>query len=395
MRINMLNPISFGAHYINVDIGASSLDGSYKIRTVDENGNTIASGKTTVFLTNESRSEDIFEKNVAQHVIDFEKTYKKEIEEKDPDNEMYLTVCYPGPKVAGKNSGFLLSNFFYDDKKQQRFKRPISPDNIDKLLKTQGVNVKQTRHVNDMAGAGACLLNKLETNCPEMLKEGNEIILLYPGGGLGSGVISIDKNKIIIKPTEIQHIKFHNEEKSLEENVGALRITENFAKAINLDEESTKKIGSNNKAICEYEECKRIIDIDKETHLKGSQIAVDKYMDSVAQLIATQICATKTQDIVLTGNIAHGIRDMVNENPNYKNWDNKTYKSDDSFTAIMKQKVNNSLSNVGKAILGDPNNLNIKFIKINDNTEGAQVLQKCEEVGNPTAWFNYFPNLKL
>ena len=49
MKINAVSPVSFKAHYVNVDIGASSTYGSMKIRTLDENGDTIDYKRTTVF----------------------------------------------------------------------------------------------------------------------------------------------------------------------------------------------------------------------------------------------------------------------------------------------------------------------------------------------------------
>ncbi len=48
------------------------------------------------------------------------------------------------------------------------------------------------------------------------------------------------------------------------------------------------------------------------------------------------------------------------------------------------------MTTVGLSLLGNPDDLNIIFLKIKDNTEGAQLLQKGKEVGEPTAWYNIY-----
>ena len=79
MKINSVSGVNFKAHYTNVDIGASSINGSLKIRTVDESGKTIAAERTTVFLPSDKRSEDSFERNVARKVADHQIRYNEEI----------------------------------------------------------------------------------------------------------------------------------------------------------------------------------------------------------------------------------------------------------------------------------------------------------------------------
>ena len=122
-----------------MDIGASSIQGSLKISAVDEYGNNIKNAKErlTVFNDNEARNEDRFEKNVAQKVAEFELRHKEDILKVDKENKIKLTVCYPGPpvRVNDKVSGFLLSNFFYDNNRRKRFAKTINPDNIDKNLR--------------------------------------------------------------------------------------------------------------------------------------------------------------------------------------------------------------------------------------------------------------------
>lgn len=391
MRINTVNPISFKAHYVNVDIGASSTYGSMKIRTLDDKGNLIDYKRTTVFNQTEPRSEKSFEENVARKVLASEAVNKEAIEKADPDNEMYLTVCYPGPKVNenGKD-GFRLSNFFYDDARTRRFENPITPSNIDGYIASRGINLVQSRHANDMAGAGACLLSKIKKEHPDMLTEGNEIVFLYPGGGLGSGIITVDKHDIKIKPSEVQHArKATTELKPLEADVGVHGLIKNFANTLDLTQEERNAISGNAMAVTTYSEFKKHCpDFSKEEHDNASRAAIDSFMDSLAEITATEICALKTKSVILTGNVANGSREAVNNNPEFVAKEEYMTDGCDKFTAIFREKVDGNLTPVGKVILGDANNLDLRFITVKDNTEGAEILQKCEEVGKPAKWYN-------
>jgi len=390
MKINNIqaNSIPFKAHYTNVDIGASSINGSLKICAIDENDNIIAKERLTVFSDDEPRSEERFESNLAAKIAGFEARHKREIAQADPDNETLLTVCYPGAKINNGYSGFMLSNFFYDNTRRHRFERPINPKYIDTHLKNLGINIVQTRHANDMAGAGACLLHQVKASCPEILKEGEEIIYLYPGGGLGSGIIMVDSDNIKIKPTEIQHIVKHNANKeSIETDVKAFSLRKNFADALNLNEEERTKIGENTMVVDNYEILKGILPyITEEEHNKASKAAIDKYMDSFAQLIATRVCESKVHTVLITGPIANSLHNSVNKNPEFKDY--PQYGEDDKFSAILRKKIKSHMTPVGQSLLGDPKDLKIVFLKIKDNTEGAQLLQKGTEVGDPTAWYN-------
>ena len=393
MQINSISSHSlpFKAHYINVDVGASTINGSLKLCAIDENDNIIAKERTTVFEDKENRSEDKFEENLAKKIAVFEFLNKEKIEQADQDNEMKLTVCYPGAKVMhnGK-SGFRLSNFFYDNTRRHRFERPINPDNIDTYLKHLGVNITQSRHANDMAGAGACLLKQLKEQHPELLQKGEEMIYLYPGGGLGSGVIMVDDDNIKIKPTEIQHIaKNHTEKDSLETEVRAFSLRKNYADALDLDIEERAILGENTMVVDNYEVTKSLLPyIEEDEHNKASKYAIDKYMDSFAQLIATRICESKLKTVVITGPIANSLRNSVNTNPEFG--DLPLGPKDDKFSAHLKKKIQEQMTPVGLSLLGNPDDLNIVFLKIKDNTEGAQLLQKGREVGEPTAWYNIY-----
>lgn len=391
MKINTISPISFKAHYVNVDIGASSTYGSMKIRTLDEDGKLIDYQKTTVFSNSDQRSEKCFEQNVANKIVASEVRNKKKIAQADPDDEMYLTICYPGPKTNenGKD-GFRLSNFFYDNKRTMRFQKPITVDNIDSYIAARGINIVQTRHANDMAGAGACILSKVKEECPELLKEGEEIVFLYPGGGLGSGIISVDKHDIKIKPSEVQHARQASSKlRPLESDVGVHGIIKNFSNAIGLSESQRQKIGGNALATNNYAEFKKFFpEYTQDEHNKASKVAIDAFMNALAEITAIEICALKTKSIILTGNVANGNRQAVNENPEFVAKEEYMQDGCDKFTAIFREKVEKNLTPVGKVILGDANNLDVRFLTIKDNTEGAELLQKCEEVGKPAKWYN-------
>ena len=391
MRINNINPVSFKAHYVNVDIGASSILGSMKIRTLDDKGNLIDYYKTTVFDEGVNRSEQKFEQSVANKVADSEQRNADKIAKADPDNEMYLTVCYPGPKITedGKD-GFRLPNFYFDDNRTHRFERAIKPDNIDKYLAAQGVNLVQSRHANDMAGAGACILDKLEKEHPELLKEGEDILFLYPGGGLGCGILSVDKNDIKIKPMEMGHIQKNGAKgKTLESDVGVPGLMNNFATRLELNSAERKIIGNDARTVREYDTLSKYLPyINPLTFALASRTAVTEFMDSLAELVAIQVCASKTNSVVLTGNVANGTREVVNKKDYFKA--KPEYQADgaDKFTAIFREMVDKKLNPVGQAIVGDKTGLTVTFVDLKDNTEGAEVLQQCEEVGKPVKWYN-------
>ena len=380
--------VNFGAHYTNVDVGASSILGSLKICAIDENNNVIAKERMTVFDEGERRSEDRFEDNVARKVADFEKRHKREIVAHDKDDEVKLTVCYPGPgvKTGKSNMGFLMSNFYYDQHRRERFVRPINPAIIDKGLRAYDIDVIQSRHANDMAGAGACLLSKLQEQHPQVLEEGEEILYMYPGGGLGTGMIIVDKDNIKVRPSEIQHIiKYGTNKEATEKDVGASGLRKNFSEALKLD---GKGIGENTKAVTDYDEFIDTIGyhIDKSEFDEASKEAILKFMDSLAQLIATKVCESNLRTVVLTGPIVNGIRQSLNANRTFNNYTDP--QEPDNFKATLKRKVQKNLSEVGNKLLVNPNKLNIIFLKIADNTDGAHLLHKGVSVGNPAVWYN-------
>lgn len=395
MHISKINPqVQFGTHYINVDIGASSVLGSFKIAALDEYGRMIAREyDSTVFAEGEARSEDKFEKNVAQKIADFEQKYSREIASVDKDREAKLTICYPGPKLKSDNNEalFFLSNFAYDQNRHKKFKRPINASMIDSYLKHANINVVQSRHVNDMAGAGACLLSKIKKECPDILKEGEEILFMYPGGGLGTGMIIVDKGNIKVKPTEIQHtIKNWTAKDSVEENVKAKSLRDRFADELELDDDERALIKENTKVVSMYSELHKILPyISEEEFFEASKEAILSYMDSLAQVIATKVCDSKLNTVIITGKIANGLRHAVNGNDRFRKFTNVN--EDDNFKATLKRKVTKNLTKVGNEnILKDANRLNIIFLDIPNNTEAAQILHQGEEVGNPTAWYNIY-----
>ena len=395
MRINSVNSnIKFASHYTNVDIGASSILGSLKIAVVDENGNLIAKNyHSTVFDENEDRNEDKFERNVAKKIAEFEKNNAEIIKQADKSNSSKLTICYPGPKLRSDNNDalFFLSNFAYDANRHKKFKRPINASNIDSYLRQANINVVQSRHANDMAGAGACLLSRIKEKCPHILQEGEEILFMYPGGGLGTGMIIVDKDNIKIKPTEIQHtIKNWTANEAIEENVKAKKLRDNFADELELDDQERALLKENTKVVDNYDELRAILPyISLEEFQEASKAAILKYMDSLAQVIATKVCDSKLNTVVITGPIANGLRKSVNNNPRFRNF--TTENENDNFKATLKRKVTKNLTKVGNEnILKDPDRLNIVFLDIPNNTEAAHMLQQGEEVGNPTAWYNIY-----
>ena len=101
------------------------------------------------------------------------------------------------------------------------------------------------------------------------------------------------------------------------------------------------------------------------------------------------ICAANAKSIVLTGNTLNGARAFINQNSMYQTNEAFAKEGEEKFVAIYRELVYKELTSVGKKILGDPLDLNVVCIKIKDNAEGAQLLQSCEEIGEPAKWYNY------
>ena len=375
-------PVSF-KHYLNVDIGASTLKGSCKIKAIDErNGRTLAEGKTTIFDEDSQRSEESFVDCLAERIADFESQHSDKLRD-----GVKLTVCYPGPLVStAEGSAVYLTNFYHDDKKQNSFANPIVTEDVDTALKNNGVKLVRSRHVNDMAGGGACLLNKLLENEKyyKYLKNGEQIVYMYPGGGLGTGVIDVDKNEFRIRPTEMQHIK-RNGDKTFEMSACASALSRNFEDAMGLPEGS---VGEKTMLVTQYDAFnEEFPNISKRRHDEASKDATLKLMDSLGDLIAVKVCEAKAHTVILTGKIMGGVRDSVNNNPLFDEYKTNNDKST-KFNNCLEELVQDHLSRTGKRILNDPDKkLNILFIESDDNTSGAHLLHRGEGVGNPPNWY--------
>lgn len=405
MKINALSPkshVSFGAYIAAVDVGASSVKGSFKIELRDEHtGEVFAQGKNTVFTDHEYRDEKGFENNFANNVINFAKENQDLIKKHDPYNEgMILLACFPGPAVKG---GYNLTNFFYGkgEEKDGKFKQIINTKKIDNLIQNE-INFNKSYYANDMAPAGASIVNKLKEDpqYSELLAPGENILYLYPGGGLGSGEISVGNNEIKVHPSEMQHmLSYGSDGKSVEERVKAPVLRENFAKALGVD---VNVLDEKTEAVTTYDKLNELLKLhNQQSKTKAefelaSKTAISEFMEGLAQVIAMKTADSNIKSVVLTGPIINGVRNSVAENSQFaayefnseflKKYDFNTSK-DDQFAKILKDKVYNNLVQ-GRQKLFNPNNFNVIFLNMQNNNEGAHLLAKSEQVGEIPAWYN-------
>ena len=408
MMITKITPqASFGKNYITVDVGASVPEGSLKLLAKDEKGETVAKSGATVFNKGDKRNEELFEQRIAEKIAGFYNENKDAIIARDPEGENGKTdvvIGYPGPIKAINHgdkvsNGPALTNFYYDDSRsdEQRFKNPVNGSMIDSILLQRGVNIGQTRHVNDMAAGGASVLQFLVKEYPEVLKEGNSVLFLYPGGGLGSGEIMIDKDNIKVRPTEKQHTYSYVKQEDgsykiehLERNVQLPGLLKNFANAaISEDKSELKKAimtNENGMIMDNYAEFEKEYPgiLTQDEHAKASHKAIVSYMEALSQIVARQISNTNTDTVVVTGKIANGIAKSVAKNP---------YFEGKTFGDVLKEYAFNSLPQVGQNLLSTnletfKEKLTVIMIPIENNTEGAYLLANATQVGNPPKWYN-------
>lgn len=406
--VKIMPQVAFGKHYVTADVGASVLEGSLKLIAKDEDGGLVAEEKGgTVFNEGDKRTEELFEERIAQKIADFHDKYRSDIVARDPEGEngkTDLVIDYPGPIKAmeykgEKSNGPALTNFFYDDSRsdEQRFKRPIVGGAIDSYLKQRGINLGQTRHVNDMAAGGASILQNLRKNHSEVLEDGSNILFLYPGGGLGSGEIIVDKDNIKIHPTEKQHTLGYVKQADgtykighIERNVQLSGLMRNFALAAVPESQpylqNAIMNSENGKIMDNYEEFNKDFPdkLTKDEHARASHSAITNYMEALSQVIGRQIANTDTNTVVVTGKIANGIAKSVAKN---------SYFEGKTFDEVLKEHTFDNLPEVGRNLISKDleefkAGLKIILMPLENNTEGAYLLANADQVGNPPKWYN-------
>lgn len=370
------NNINFGNHSILIDVGASNTKkASMKTRLV-LNGLPDIFYKTTVFSNyKQKRNAKTFIEAIANRISQIEKKNASVIKKADPDGALDIILDVPGPYIKDK---VFIPNILDSDN------NPIGTieiNDIPNLLKSKGIKVDKFKTVN--AAAGGCVLSKIEKSYPELMVEGSEISYIYPGGGLGSGSILVDRYENKIIPRERQHVKAAFSNKSIEAEGGcATSLVNNYLEFIeaqltphhyknllktkNITAMSVTKItppGSIRKFAT--------------AHQIASKQSMDKFMDCIAQLIAIDIAGGKTKAAVLTGKTAEGIIEGVKNNPLY-------YQKNDALE-LIKDKISDHLTPVGKTLMGD--DFRVVFVPLSDSTEGAGVLIESYNVGNK-GWVN-------
>ena len=405
-----LSNVAFGKNYIVVDIGASVEEGSFKVAAITEDGKkVIARNSGTVFNKGERRSESIFEERVAERIFKFYSDKRQLIIDHDPEGEKGKTdvvIAYPGPIVRNRDIiGAQIVNIRHNDHTQ--FERPISGVRIDTLLANRGINIGNTRHANDMAAAGAAILNILKEKYPDTLKEdGREILFLYPGGGPGVGEIVIEPDFFKIKPTDKGAMVVYNplvskKPYSFAKQVQSSGLIENFAEAMELTPNEKAAMREKTEVVTNYDAyCQALGSeavsrkrFDREKFDVASKSAIDRYIEAFAQMTVIKICDGKTNTVVLTGKIANGIAESVNNNPLFKAPKDKDV-NDDKFTAIFKAEIRRKLAEVEWDFMGKDSDFNVIVLPLENNTEGAYSLANAAVVGEVPRSYNIPKNVQ-
>lgn len=368
--------LNFGNHTLCIDIGASKFKlASMKTRLLlDNTADTFF--KTTVFSSSKNkRNSKTFIEAIARRIIKIEKKNADKIKQFDPDGALDVIIDVPGPYIEDK---VFIPNIL------QNNNEPIGTIDINlipEILRKKGVKLDKFVPVN--AAAGGCVLSKIEKTHPELLVEGTEIFYLYPGGGLGSGSIIIDRAENKIVPLEIQHVKAAFSNKSIEAEGGcATSLVNNYLEFLE------NKISSNL-----YNSIKESKNLSANTvtranppaqikkglivHKMASKYAMDKFIDCIAQLISIEVTGGKTKSAVLTGRTAEGIIEGVKKNPLYGEKNNAL--------ELIKERMSEHLTPMGKNLMG--NDFKVLFVPLSDSTEGSDILKKSYKVGNQ-AWVN-------
>lgn len=375
-KIGDANSISFGNHTICIDIGASQRKlASMKTRLLLQNLPDIFF-KTTVFRTSkQDRNAKTFVEAIARRISQIEKKNMAKINAADPGGALDIILDVPGPYIKNK---VYIPNIVTNNNEPIGM---IDVNTIPALLRKKGINVDKFMTVN--AAAGGCVLSKVEKTYPELLKEGQEILYIYPGGGLGSGSIIIDKAETKIVPRERQHVKAAFSNKSIEAEGGcSTALLNNYLEAMkeNLSPhaykrlEGLKNISAN--TVTKENPPSRIKN-SISTHQLSSKHSMDKFVDCIAQLIAIEITGGKTKSAVLTGKTAEGVINGIKNNPLYGKHNNAL--------DLIKERISAHLTPVSKEIMGD--DFKVLFVPLSDSTEGSDILIKSYNVGNQS-WVN-------
>lgn len=369
-------PVLFGNHTIAIDIGASNnILASLKARLLLKDLPDIYI-KTTVFnKKNQVRDADTFINSIVNKILKIEEKYSKIIQESDEAKTLDLVIDLPGPYIKDK---IYITNILDNSGKPIG---EITPKLIPERLIGKKQKIGDFLTVN--AAAGGCVLSKIEKQFPEILEEGREILYIYPGGGLGSGLILVDKLETKIMPLERQHVKAVNSEKSIEAEGGSATALLNnylFFLSSKLPNPVLKKMNSLKRlssttvtnprppyALQKYESL----------HLMAAKYSMDKFIDCVAQLTAIEIAGGKTKSAVLTGRTAAGVIDGIKNNPLY-------IERNDALE-LIKEKIPSHLTTVGKHLMGS--DFRVLFVPLQDSTEGSEILIKSYSVGN-NSWVN-------
>jgi hypothetical protein len=397
--------ISFG-YRVYIDSGASKQqNGSLKVSIQSDDGTKKLlsteelAEKYQMVCSEGFKKSDDYTECLAERIKYFiELTKEKPDFKKLTENDKKLSgVVLNVPCQVVDNKAGIIANLKLPDGKS------ITDVDFGKVEKDLKENVETSDDfkfiaTNDLPGAAAGIAKILANK--NMLNEGFYGAVCMTGGGLGVVDIKVKGGKLEIEASESGNNPALKTPSFPLEKDGASSpaLIRNFAKKLGFNEEDTQALISTGKSKLIFKHhlkvekdspslqgilntgLFKVLDeddtpviklklkgINKKKHTKACINAVEKYIDSMAQLTATKV----TQGLnllILTGPLAGGVRDFVSENKD-------TFKGKD-LGLLINEKTYSYLEDSGKDMAKTSNFKVVcdKDFELNDNTVGGKVL---------------------
>lgn len=400
------NNIAFG-YKVFVDSGASDpYRGSFKIKVESDDG------KKVLFATDQipeklekvgrngkfTTAKDYVD-GLSANIVESLGLIKDKLAEL---KEKLTGVCINVPCYVKDNKAKIVANI--RDKKDQSI-LDVDFSQIKGNLQKAGIELEESKFkllaTNDLAGAAAGIAEQMASNpkYQDIFKEGFYGVCWMTGGGTGVADIKVKDGVVQIETSESGHNRAVESKKnrSLEKYGGSSpALIRNYCQALGMKDKDINALLTLGKAklITQYpmkldkgseaekefmatglfkivkDDGKRVglklKGVDKKAHLKASKVAIDKYMESLAQLCAMKV-DEGAQYIILSGPMALRVREDIDDKSK-EMWDGKSFKD------MVIEKTRSYLDETGNKML-DLHNLEfICDIEIPDNTVGGRVL---------------------
>jgi len=426
------NNIKFGFK-IAGDFGTSPpLQGSAKCSILSDNGETIFSTEKDVkdeslklVCPDGIKSSDDYVNGIITCIHQFVGMAKGNIANLKGNDQKLSGVVLNAPCQVINNIGNIIPNL--KDPQGNSLKGVDFGKVKSDVLNSKDMEVDKSNFkflaTNDLPGAAAGVAKILASR--GMLKDGFDFSVIMTGGGCGIAEGKCINNSLQIVATELGHIKPINKEiKTQDENIekhgaSAPALIRNYFKELSKldyefkeeDIDTLVKIGKSQLVLEhhvkitpdslqwnelldtglyeEKEEGERVITksgkekgllestkkIEKKDHEKASKKAIEKYIDSIAQLCQIEV-AKGTNLIVLTGPLASRIRDYTVKHSD--DFDQK------SLSELIEEKTTSYMDQTLVTLADSYKFKVVTDIEVPDNTIGGGILLKGEQISPKT-----------